>query len=81
MSVYSQEWPVETGDYIEVTEKVEGKGRGLSKYRGKVVAVTPAFLVVDKGKYRVTVLKAVWVAGLAMIKRKEARRQENTKRL
>ncbi|SMB97821.1 hypothetical protein SAMN00808754_1964 [Thermanaeromonas toyohensis ToBE] len=62
------EWPFQVGDRIEVAERV-GRDSKIQRYKGKITAITPAMLVVDTGKYRVTVLKGAWWSGAAVVKR------------
>ncbi|MGB9660693.1 MAG: hypothetical protein ACPL5F_01580 [Moorellaceae bacterium] len=62
------DWPFQVGDYVSVTERTGCDDRPRH-YRGKVIAVTPAMLVVDTGKYKTTVHKGAWYCKMATVKK------------
>jgi hypothetical protein len=63
------EWPVGLGDRVRLSIYCEGRAKVWSNYAGKVVAVTPQVMVVDVGRYRVSVDKRAWWCGQALIQR------------
>lgn len=61
-------WPFEKGQVVELVVPDHNGARRKRKYKGRVISVTADMLVVDVGKYRVSVTRRDWWIGCATIK-------------
>ena len=57
------DWPWQVGDQIRVRQQV-GQRR-FSVKTGRITRIFERYLVVDTGKYNITLLKVDWLTGLA----------------